>query len=114
MRVMEKVIDVLCFSYVRNRHMRRLCVRAGLGLSLTFVMIMMLLTSPEYFVDNALELIIYTLLLFYLPFIVMAVLFFSYNRAKNSPTWFELKRLYHRYRKKKRMEQEILAFYQRQ
>ena len=86
MNLMDKVIDVLCFSYVRNRHMRRLCVRSGLGLSLTFVMIMMLLTSPEYFVDNAGELVVYTLLLFYLPFVVVAILFFSFNRAKNSPT----------------------------
>ena len=114
MRFFEKVIDILCVSYVKNRHMRRLCVRMGLGLSLTFVMIMMLLTSPQYFADNAPELVFYTLLLFYLPFAGIAALLFSYNRAKNSPTWFEIKRLYHRYRKKKRMEQEILAFYQRQ
>ena len=113
MNVVEKASDILCVSYVRNRHVRRICTRSGLGLALTFVAIMMLLTSPKYFKENAIELLCYVLLLFYLPFTVVAAVFFAYNFAKNSPTWFEIKRIYHRHRKKKRMEQEILAFYQR-
>ena len=93
--------------------MRQICFRVGLGLSLTFLAIMMGLTSPKYFKENAFELIFYVLLLFYLPFTIVAMVAFAYNMARTSPTWFEIKRLCHRYRKRRRMEQEILAFYQR-
>ena len=113
MRLTEKILDILCVSYVKNRRMRQICVRTGIGLSLMFVVIMMVLTNPKYFRENALEITFYILLLFYLPFTLAAAVFFAYNLAKNSPTWFEIKRLYHRYRKKQRMKQEILAFYQR-
>ena len=113
MNLIERALDIVCVSYVKNRRVRQICFRAGLGLSLTFLAIMMGLTSSRYFKENALELIFYVLLLFYLPFTVVAIVMFIYNMARTSPTWFEIKRLYHRYRKKRRMEQEILAFYQR-
>ena len=113
MSLMERAIDILCVSYVKNRRVRQICLRTGIGLSLMFVVIMMTLTNPKYFRENALEIAFYILLLFYLPFTLAAAVFFAYNFAKNSPTWFEITRMYRRYRKKQRVKQEILAFYQR-
>lgn len=114
MNLLEKALDIICVSYVKNRRARQICKSLGAAFSCIFVLFMMILTgNPKFFKDNMLELIFYTLLLFYLPFIVVAAWFFAYNYAKNSPTWFEVNRLYHRYRKRQRMKQEVLAFYQR-